>query len=136
LKTIKVSDETYEKLKDQLEADKPKEKKKAKIEIKNRWTGEVIYSSEKETIKEAVEEAVGLGADLRGANLREANLREANLREADLWGANLREADLWGADLGGADLGEAKFYGRGGTAKIKQSQLDNFLEALGIIVED
>ena len=108
--------------------------KQIKIEIKNRWTGNILfeYLSENNTIKKTVAEAIKSGADLRGANLRgadlreadlcEANLREANLRgaylrgaylseanlrEADLRGANLRGANLRGANLRGADLREA-----------------------------
>jgi len=60
-------------------------------------------------------------ADLREANLIGANLREANLREADLIGANLtranltranlREANLTGADLIGANLTRANLTG-------------------------
>ena len=90
--------------------------KQIKIEIKNRWTGNILfeYLSENNTIKKTVSEAIKSGADLcgadlcganlRGADLCGANLREANLRGADLCGANLREADLCGADLCGADL--------------------------------
>ena len=63
-----------------------------KIEIKNRYTGEVIYSCEADSLREAVEKAVSEGADLAVADLR---------------GADLRGANLWGADLSGADLGEA-----------------------------
>jgi hypothetical protein len=74
-------------------------------------------------------------ADLRGASLCEADLREADLREADLRGANLYGADLRGANLYRAELMNAKFTGKGGTTKIRKSGLDNFLKALGIIVE-
>ena len=47
------------------------DKKKIKIEIKNRWTGKVLFEYEKEdnTMKETVIEAVKRGADLRGADL-------------------------------------------------------------------
>ena len=79
-------------------------------DIKN-IDGEVIYTSasETDTIKQAVEQAVKAGADLRGAdlwnaNLRWANLWNANLRGANLWNANLRGADLEGADLRGARI--------------------------------
>ena len=92
--------------------------KQIKIEIKNRWTGNILfeYLSENNTIKKTVSEAIKSEADLREAdlreaNLREANLREANLREADLREANLREANLRGADLCGADLREADLCG-------------------------
>ena len=102
---------------------KTEEKKKVVIEIKNRFTGVVKFTSEKFTIREACEDN---RADLCGADLYEANLCEANL-----CGAN-----LCGADLYGAKLQNAKFYGKGGTTKIKKSQLDDFMKALGVIVED
>jgi len=80
-------------------------------------------------------------ADLCRANLYEANLREANLREANLRGANLREANLYEANLcranlSGAELQNAKFYGKGGTQKLKRSQLTDFLNALGFQIDD
>ena len=52
---------------------------------------------------------------------------ETNLRGADLWRANLRGADLWGADLRGADLREEK---------IKMTQKEQILQAIGIQIED
>ena len=133
-----------------------KEAKKINIQIKNRFAGSIIFESEKTTWKEAVEEAKNSGADLReanlsgadlyradlrGADLYRADLREADLREADLSGANLREADLSEADLCEADLREAelynaKFYGKGGTGKLKKSQVPDFLAALGFVIEE
>jgi len=159
MKTLTISDETYEKIKGQIKEDTKK------IEIKN-IDGDVIYTSSKPTLKEAVEEAVGCkadlcganlcdadlckanlcganlcGADLRdadlrdanlcGANLCKANLCDANLCEADLCGANLCEADLCGANLCEADLYRAKFYGQGGEQKLTKKQVPEFLEALG-----
>ena len=44
------------------------------IEIKNRWTGAVLYSGEHADVKEAVEAAVKAGANLRDANLRGAKV--------------------------------------------------------------
>ena len=105
------------------EAESAKETKKVCIEVKNRLTGEIKFTSEKTTIKEACEDN---RANLYGADLREADLREANLYGADLYGANLY----------GADLMNAKFYGKGGTTKIKKSQVDDFFKALGIVVGD
>ena len=119
-KTITVSDETYKIIKEQVESENVKEK----FEIKNRFTGDVIYTSEKTNYKDVIEEAVKDKANLREANLYGANLREANLCEADLRGANLCEADLRGA----------RFYGKGGTTKIKKDQVNDFLTALGIVV--
>ena len=55
------------------------------IEIKSRYTGEVIYTHEGDTL---------VGADLRKTNLRGTNLRGAELREA-----NLREADFTDATV-------------------------------------
>jgi hypothetical protein len=91
------------------------------IEIRNRWTGAVLYATEVDdtdeyAIRTAVVRAVAGGADLYGANLRDANLRDANLRDANLgdanlYGANLGDADLGGADLGGADLRDANLRG-------------------------
>ena len=86
---------------------KTKEKNKVVIEIKNRFTGEVKFASEKSTIKEAIQD------------------NKANLYGADLSGADLRKAELQ----------NAKFYGKGGATKIKKSQVDDFFKALGIIVE-
>jgi uncharacterized protein YjbI with pentapeptide repeats len=95
-----------------------------KIEIKNRFSGQIIIAGEYESIKDALKKnrnANLRGADLRGANLRGADLRGAdlceadlcgaNLRGADLRGANLREANLRGANLRGANLGEANLRG-------------------------
>ena len=68
--------------------------KQIKIEIKNRWTGNILfeYLSENNTIKKTVSEAIK----------SEANLRGANLCGADLYGADLYGADLCGANLCGA----------------------------------
>jgi uncharacterized protein YjbI with pentapeptide repeats len=143
------------------EAEEKKEEKVVGIAIKNRFIGSIIFQSTKTTWKEAVEEANLRGANLSGANLRgvdlsgvdlrEANLREAdlsganlrganlsgaNLRGVDLSGANLREADLRGVDLSGAELYHALFLGKGGTTRIKKSQVDDFFKALGVIVEE
>jgi len=56
-----------------------------KIEIKNRWTDEIILCGEYESIKDCLEKN------------RDANLRGANLGGANLWDANLRDAYLEGA---------------------------------------
>ena len=80
-----------------------------KIQIKNRWTGSILFEYEKEnnTTKDTVEEAVKSCAYLGGADLRDADLGGANLGAADLSGADLRGAYLGGADLRDADLGGA-----------------------------
>ena len=92
--------------------------KQIKIEIRNRWTGSVVfeYTKEGNTITETVLDAIRRGAnlrdaDLRGADLCGANLRDADLRDADLYGADLRGADLRDADLCGANLCGAALCG-------------------------
>ena len=89
--------------------------KQIKIEIRNRWTGSVVfeYTKEGNTITETVLDAIRRGADLRdtdlyGADLCNADLRGANLSDADLCDADLRSADLRGANLCGANLRDAK----------------------------
>jgi len=84
-----------------------------KLEIKNRFTGKIIFTYEKEnnTIKDTVLQALKEGANLRGADLGGAYLEGANLRGADLEGAYLEGADLRGADLEGAYLGGANLGG-------------------------
>ena len=87
--------------------------KQIKIEIRNRWTGSVVfeYTKEGNTITETVLDAIRRDANLRDADLRGANLRDADLRCADLCGANLYGADLRGADLRGANLYGADLRG-------------------------
>ena len=83
---------------------------KIKLQIKNRFTGSVLFEYKKEnnTIKDTLIEAVKQGADLQGADLQGADLRGAYLRGADLQGADLRGAYLQGADLRGAKIQGAK----------------------------
>ena len=81
------------------------------MKITKWYNSDVVYESKKETMRESVIEAVEAHANLRDANLR-------------------------GADLVGANLYHANFYGRGGRTKIKTSQVAQFHEALGLIVED
>ena len=80
--------------------------KQIKIEIRNRWTGSVVfeYTKEGNTITETVLDAIRRGADLRDADLRDADLRGSNLRSANLCDADLCDANLCGAYLRGANL--------------------------------
>ena len=55
-----------------------------KFEIKNRFSGSVIFSLETKSLKLAVEAAVKQGANLSRANLSRANLSSADLYRADL----------------------------------------------------
>ena len=108
-----------------------------KIEIKNIFTGNVIfeYTKENNTIKDTVEKAVINGIDLKGANLYRANLKGANLKGANLEGANLEEANLYranlyGANLEGANLEEANLKG----ANLKGATLPMFCKwSVGIV---
>ena len=86
-------------------------KLEVKIKIVHWINGSVLWESNKDTIKEAIQDAYLQGADLRGANLRDAYLRDANLRDANLRDANLRGANLQGANLQGAYLQDANLRG-------------------------
>jgi len=94
-----------------------------KIEIKNRYTDEIMLCGEYESVKDCLEKnrkanlseadlsrANLSRADLSRANLSGANLSRAYLSEADLSRANLSGAYLSEADLSGADLSGAKNY--------------------------
>ena len=97
-----------------------------KIQIKNRFTGSIIFEYEKEnntikkTVAQYIKEEIEKGkthadlnsadlsyADLRSADLSYADLSYANLTHADLNYANLRSANLTHADLTHADLNYA-----------------------------
>ncbi len=80
-----------------------------KVEIKNRWTGELKLGGEAESLKAFVQ--------ANSADLRDADLCDADLRDADLRDANLRNANLC-------------------DAKIKISQKEEFLRVLKIIIEE
>jgi len=108
------------------EEENKKEEKVLGIAIKNRWTGNIIFQSTKTTYKEAVREALDSGSDLSGSDLRYSDLR----------GSDLSGSDLRGSDLRGSEMQNVKLYGRGGTSKIKRNQLDDFLRALGFIIEE
>jgi len=84
-----------------------------KIQIKNRWTGSILfeYEKDKNTIKETLVEAAKKGADLQGADLQGAYLQGAYLQAAYLKGADLQGAYLQGADLQGAYLKGAYLQG-------------------------
>ena len=55
-----------------------------KFEIKSRWSGEVCFSLETESLKLCVEAAVKSGANLSGADLSGADLSRADLYRANL----------------------------------------------------
>jgi len=84
-----------------------------KIEIKNRFTGDIIFTiiSENATIKDALLDAIKNEVNLSGADLSRAYLLGANLSRAYLLGAYLSGADLSGANLSGANLSGANLSG-------------------------
>ena len=67
---------------------------KLKIEIKNRFTGKVLfeYENENNTIKDTLVKAVEQGAYLQDAYLQGADLRGAYLQGAYLQGAEIKSA--------------------------------------------
>ena len=69
------------------------------MQIKNRYTNEVIHESAHKTVRGCVLDAIKHDADLTWADLTWANLTWANLTRADL-----TDADLTGANLTGADM--------------------------------
>ena len=79
---------------------------KVKIEIKNRFTGKILFEFETEnnTILKTLKEAIMRDADLSGAYLSDAYLSDAYLRGANLSDAYLRGADLSGANLSGLKI--------------------------------
>ena len=102
-----------------------------KIEIKNRFTGDVIfsYSAENNTMKktliEALHEDVDVSCsdlsdvdlwgvdmseldlfqvDFSGSNLSYASFACSELSDVDLWGTNLHETNMWGTIMDGCDI--------------------------------
>ena len=84
-----------------------------KIEIKSRFSSEVLFSHECEdnSIAITLAAAINVKTDLCGADFRETDLRGVSLRGGKLCYANFRSANLQGTDLRGAYLRGANFYG-------------------------
>ena len=76
------------------------------MEIKNRYTGEVIFSDNSDNIKDTLLNAIKSRADLRGCDLRECDLRECYFYESDLRGSSLNGSSLNGSSLNGSSLRE------------------------------
>ncbi len=72
------------------------------IEIRNRWTNDVVFSGEYPDLRAAVAAAISSRADLRDSDLRGSNLRGSDLSGSDLRGSDLRDSDLRDSDLRGA----------------------------------
>ena len=86
------------------------------IEIKNRYTGEIIISGKYEGVKDAVEK--NINADFRNADFRNANFRNANFQDADFRNADFRNADFRNADFRNADFRNANFRNAKGLGNI------------------
>jgi hypothetical protein len=92
-----------------------KQPDRIKVEIKNRFTGSVLYTADIDAatpsglhMRAALEQATAADANLADAYLAGAYLAGANLAGANLAGANLADAYLAGANLAGANLAGAK----------------------------
>ena len=77
------------------------------IEIKHRYTGEVILTVDADTL---------VGADLSGkdlsySDLRDSDLRDSDLSYSDLRGSNLSNSDLSDSDLSGSNLSYSDLRG-------------------------
>ena len=77
------------------------------MQIRNRWTGAVIFEDKSPTLRETVLNAISKGASLDGASLNDASLDGASLNRASLNDASLNDASLDGASLNDASLNRA-----------------------------
>ena len=108
-----------------------------KIEIKSRFSLEILFSHECEDNSVAITLAAAINAktNLRSANLYGADLRSANLGDANLYGADLRSADLYGANLGDAGklTGDRPYFTVGPIGS-RQDVLAAFLTEKGVFL--
>ncbi len=93
------------------------------IEIKNRFTGTVIFSHEAEnnTMKLTVEAAVKSQVYLRNSNLSGSYLRNSNLSGSNLSNSDLRNSDLSNSNLRNSDLSDSNLRG----SNLRGSDLSN-----------
>ena len=104
---------------------------KKPFKIKDRYSDRVLFETEAETLKDALEEAVALQINLSCANLRNADLREACLVNAELSNADFSGANLFKAMLRRATLIGSRFCNvnlRGASiryANLKEAVLQN-----------
>ena len=90
------------------------------FEIKNWKTGEVIHSFGN-TVRECLENGVGLGVSFDCAELNDAELNDAELNDAELNNAKLNYAELKNAKLNNAKLNDAELK----NAKLNNAELKN-----------
>jgi hypothetical protein len=96
------------------------------FEIKNRFSGEVVFKLETESFRLCVEAAIKYEANLSGANLSGADLSRADLYEANLSEAYLYGANLYEANLSRADLSRAYLYGAKNMVKTMGVEIGNY----------
>ena len=98
-----------------------------KIEIKSRFSLEILFSHECEDNSVAITLAAAINA--------KADLYDADLRGANLYGADLRSANLYGADLGDAGkvTGDRPYFAVGPIGS-RQDVLAAFLTENGIFL--
>ena len=103
-----------------------------KIEIKSRFSLQILFSHECEDNSVAITLAAAINAK---ANLYGANLRSANLGDADLRSADLRSANLYGANLGDAGklTGDRPYFAVGPIGS-RQDVLASFLTEKGVFL--
>ena len=95
-----------------------------RIEIKHKYTGEVLHTVEAKTLAGAVLAGAALEmADLARCDLRGANLQKADLSAADLVGAVLTRADLSAAVMTGTNLESANLIGVVAAANLDAANL-------------
>jgi len=101
------------------------------IEIKRWDTGEVIFSGDYKSIKDALEDGISKGISFNYAKLNYAELNYAELNNAELNNAELNNAELNNAKLNDAVLNNAKLndaelkYAKLNNAKLNDAELNN-----------
>ena len=91
-------------------------------EILSNRDNSVLFSTQADSMREAVEKALAAGVSMRYARLPGENLKGLNARGADFRDANLKGAALDGANFEGAIMDEAK-------AMNTTSSYGNYIEA-------
>ena len=80
-----------------------------KIEIRHRYTNEVIYSCEAKTIREAVQKAVKENVSLSNSDLSNSNFRNSDLRNSILRNSDFTNSDFTNSILRNSDLRNSDF---------------------------
>jgi uncharacterized protein YjbI with pentapeptide repeats len=79
------------------------------IEIKNRFTGLILFSIDSDNMKLAIKAAIKSKVDLCGSDLRWSDLSGSYLSGSDLHGSDLRGSDLSWSDLHGSKIINVKW---------------------------